>query len=259
MPVLGGGGSGGTGTPSGGAANAVLRKNSAADGDAGWVVPATVDHAGVPAAALGAGTPGASVNAAAIDHVHPASGGGGSGGVDAHMAVIPATTASGNVFGVTASGANGSMSLNTSSWSVTVPIRVSASGTFNVGIEVTTAVASASVRIGVFAVAANGAPGALVFDTGLLSAATVGAKYSVASVTLLAGTRYLFSVVQEGGASSAAIRANPYLSEIVVGIASNNAYPANSFRMGAGPYANNPAVLAFDGDAQCPAFLLRVP
>ena len=259
MPILGGGGTAtGTGTPPGGAANSVLKKNSIADGDTSWVIPAAVDHIAIPTSSIGSGTPGTGINAAAVDHVHPVSSSGAAGGLDAHMAVISLTTTTGNIFPVVFGG-----SLDTTNASVgtghAVPCRVSASGTFLLGLEVTTAVAASFVRLAIFADSAIGAPGTLVFDSGQLSAATTGYRFGAVSVTLVAGTRYWFLVGQEAGASSFTYRSASIISQISIGITGNQLWPGTSYRIGTGPYASNPAILNLDSTNACPCFLLRVP
>lgn len=255
MPDIGGvsGGGSGSGVPVGGTTSQVLKKASNADGDAIWVSPATVDHSAVPLASSGNGTPGAAVTAAAVDHVHPSSGG-GSGGFDANMAIIPATTSSGAVFAV-------SGGINTQAMyqrGAGFPCRVSTSGIFLMGLEVTAAVAASFIRIAVFADSATGVPGALVFDSGQLDASVIGVKYSVASATLQAGVRYWFVATQEGGASGLTVRAGTR-SPIPVSITSNQSYPGNCYRLGSGPFASNPVIVAVDADANCFAFLLKVP
>ena len=259
MPILGGGGTGtGTGTPPGGAANSVLKKNSIADGDTSWVIPAAVDHVIVPTSSIGSGTPGTGLNAAAVDHVHPVSSGGAAGGLDAHMAVIPITTTTGNIFPVVFGGVFDTTNAAAGTGHA-VPCRVSASGTFLLGLEVTTAVAAAFVRLAIFADSTIGAPGTLVFDSGQLSAVTTGQKFAATSITLLTGARYWFSITQEAGASGIVYRSSAIKSQIPVGITSNNIYPGNSYRLGVGPYASTPTIIAIDADLPCPCFLLKVP
>ena len=255
MPVLGSGGSGGTGSglPTGGATNQILRKNSATDGDATWVTPATVDHLNVPLASSGAGTPGALTTAAPIDHVHPASNGGGAGGVDSFMASVPATTASGDVYAIGGGSASAAMFQRGQGY----PCRVSASGTFLVGVEVTAAVASSFVRISIFTDSTRGLPGVLVYDSGQLASVANGFLYG-ASATLTVGTRYWFFATQEGGASSINLRASRVAAPYSIGTVSNQTYAGTSVRLGAGPYASNPTVIAIDELVPF-TFLLKAP
>ena len=246
-----------SGIPAGGTTNQVLKKNTSADGDAGWFTPTTVEHTNVPLAASGAGTPGALTTASANDHIHPASSSGGAGGIDAHMAIIPATTVTGNIFPVVSGGTNNNQGSN--SRAQAFPCRVSASGTFLLGLEVTAAVASSFVRLAIFADNATGTPGTMLLDTGQLSAATTGQKFGAVSVTLVAGTRYWFLVGQEAGASAFNYRCASIFSQIPVGITGNQLNPGNNYRIGAGPYASNPAIIITDCDLGCPCFLLKVP
>jgi len=240
--------------PVGGTINQVLKKNSSVDGDSGWVTPTSVEHTNVPLAASGAGTPGSLATASANDHVHPASNAGGAGGIDANMAIIPASTSSGFVASVTAgNGTNNTFGPRANAY----PCRVSNSGTFFMGIEVTTAVAASFVRIAVFQDSTTGTPGTLVFDSGQLDSSIVGVRYAATSTTLVAGTRYWFVVAGEAGGPS--IRAGFGQSLIPVGITSGSSYPGNSYRLGVGPYASNPTIVATDGQLACPAFLLKVP
>ena len=241
--------------PIGGTAGQVLKKNTSANGDTSWATGANVEHSTVPLTNSGTGTPGAAVNASAADHIHPASSSGGAGGIDANMAVIPASTSSGFIASVAAGNAqNQTFGPRANAY----PCRVSNSGTFFMGIEVSAVAAASFVRIAVFQDSATGTPGILVFDSGQLDSSTLGVKYAAISTTLVAGTRYWFVLSAEGGGPN--VRAGSSPSLISVGIASGASYPGNSYRIGLGPYAsNNPAVIVIDGLLACPAFLLKVP
>ena len=244
--------------PIGGTAGQVLKKNTSANGDTSWATPASVEHTAVPLASSGSGTPGAAVSASANDHIHPASSSGGAGGVDANMAVIPASTSSGQMFPVVYGGQFNTGDTNKEAHAY--PCRVSTSGTFFFGLEVTTAAAASSVRLAIFADNATGTLGTLVLDTGQIDASTTGQKFGAASVTLTAGTRYWFVVSQEGSTVSAVgIRVGATPSMIAVGITGNNTYPGNNYRLSVGPYASNQAIIIIDSAFSCPCFLLRVP
>ena len=70
---------------------------------------------------------------------------------------------------------------------------------------VTTAVASTTVRMGIYSADADGLPSTLVLDAGTVSTATTGLKAITISQTLSAGL-YFFAYVWQGGASSPTMR-----------------------------------------------------
>jgi len=65
-----------------------------------------------------------------------------------------------------------------------------------IGLEVTTAVATAVVRLGIYADDGNGYPGALVLDAGTIDASTTGFKEIVINQALAAGLYWLVGVAQ---------------------------------------------------------------
>ncbi|WP_349864127.1 hypothetical protein [Leifsonia sp. WHRI 6310E] len=82
-----------------------------------------------------------------------------------------------------------------------IPIWTSSAATFNrIAVEVTTAVAAANLRMGIYLNdPARDAPGALLAEAGTISAATVGVKELTISQSLEAGLHWL-AVVAQGGA-----------------------------------------------------------
>jgi len=82
---------------------------------------------------------------------------------------------------------------------------VSATTTFDrIGIEVTTAVASSTVRLGIFQ-CVGGVPTTRVLDAGTIDSSTTGAKEITISQSLSPGLYVLLAVAQ-GGASGATVR-----------------------------------------------------
>lgn len=83
---------------------------------------------------------------------------------------------------------------------------VSATTTFDrIGVEITSAVASSTVRLGIYNVS-NLLPTTLVLDAGTVDSTTTGVKQITISQTLPIGM-YLLVAVQQGGGSSVAMRA----------------------------------------------------
>lgn len=83
---------------------------------------------------------------------------------------------------------------------------VDAATTFDmIGVEVTTAVASSTVRLGIYSVT-NSLPTTLVLDAGTVDSSTTGVKQIVISQQLTKGS-YILVAVQQGGGSSVAFRA----------------------------------------------------
>lgn len=83
---------------------------------------------------------------------------------------------------------------------------VSATTTFDrIGIEVTSAIASSTVRLGIFR-CVGGIPSTLVLDAGTIDSSTTGAKEITISQSLTPGLYVLLAVAQ-GGASGATVRA----------------------------------------------------
>ncbi|MDQ3540787.1 MAG: hypothetical protein M3440_08880 [Chloroflexota bacterium] len=75
------------------------------------------------------------------------------------------------------------------------PVYIPQNGTFNVaGIEITTAVAAATVRLGIYAALANGLPGALVADFGTIDATVAGFRSVPITITLPRGSYWLAGV-----------------------------------------------------------------
>lgn len=64
----------------------------------------------------------------------------------------------------------------------------------SIGLEVTTGVASAQARVGIYADAA-GLPAALLADSGVLDCSTTGVKSGAVSITLAVGVRYWLAVL----------------------------------------------------------------
>lgn len=76
------------------------------------------------------------------------------------------------------------------------------------GLSVTTAVAASTVRMGIYADAGNGYPGALILDGGTVDSSTTGAKtLSITRTTLPPGTYWLAYVLQ--GATGVMLRGLP--------------------------------------------------
>lgn len=82
---------------------------------------------------------------------------------------------------------------------------VSATTTFDrIGIEVTSAIASSTVRLGIF-LCVGGIPSTRVLDAGTIDSSTTGAKEIIISQSLTPGLYALLAVAQ-GGASGATVR-----------------------------------------------------
>lgn len=80
-----------------------------------------------------------------------------------------------------------------------VPFSVGEQQTFDrIGLEVTGAVASTTIRLGIYASNANGLPGALVLSAGSVDASTTGAKEITISQALDPGL-YWVACVPQGG------------------------------------------------------------
>lgn len=129
--------------------------------------------------------------------------------------------AAGGWYGPTMTGAN-STPASTLNRCLLAPFLVPRAASFDrIGIEVTTAAATAVVRLGIYN-SANGLPTTVLLDAGTVDASTTGAKEITISQTLTPGWWFLASVVQV--ASGVVIRCKvgpgPGIFEFAVGTAS---------------------------------------
>lgn len=89
-----------------------------------------------------------------------------------------------------------------------------------IGVEVTTGVASTTIRLGIYASTAGGLPGSLVTDYGTIDSSGTGAKEITISpaATLAAGT-YWLAIVAQGGTPtvrSKGFSTNPYIGRAAI-------------------------------------------
>ena len=101
------------------------------------------------------------------------------------------------------------------------PINIPARTVFNrIGIEVTTAVASTTIRLGVYKML-DGVPDELVYDAGTVDSGTTGVKEVTGDFTLEAGS-YFLAYQAEGGASDPTVRSLAYTDYDLIRLYGNN-------------------------------------
>ena len=80
------------------------------------------------------------------------------------------------------------------------------------GVSITTAGAGSTVRLGIYASAANGYPGALLLDAGTIDSSTTGLKEITMSLAVRAGRYWLAAAAQGGTPPSTRIVTNSKMS-----------------------------------------------
>lgn len=111
------------------------------------------------------------------------------------------------------------------------PVYIPQNGTFNAaGIEITTAAAGGTVRLGIYASLANGLPGALVADFGTIDATVVGFRSVPISLTLQRGSYWIAGVTNNTSVAMLRVAAAAGVTATMGHVTTDGASPRNAIQ-----------------------------